>query len=310
MEALAFEHPEELGEQCEITRRRFGRGDRAPHAAAQHRRKGACPEQRPEPRDQQWKARERCDEESRRQPRQRERCSAQCERRRRWRRRAPLQERFRVQTGGDGLPDQRERLAQVERRGELRDRVLAAADRVGVGGREQPRRECRLASRRSRAAEQIEEATAPEEVQVVGVRVFGIAEARAVGAVPGEGAVEPRHAVLVIADRALAGVAPAQHPIVGDDEADEAGDRQDQPARVESPGAEGDTRDDEGEREDGEPRLRDARRARPRRTRVVAPRREALLVGCTHPRIGVARGDLGHGGGVSRTRQARASSCR
>ena len=186
----------------------------------------------------------------------------------------------------DRFADERERLAQVERRPQLGDGRLACAHHVARRRREQPGRQHRLARGRARAAQQLEETARAEEIEIVGVQVLGIAEALAARAPPGEARVEARDPVLVVADRVLARVGAAQHAIVRDDERDEAERGREQPARIEPLRAEGDAGEHDAQREHREPRLRDARRAAPRRGRIGAPRREAALVLGAHAASG------------------------
>jgi len=224
---------------------------------------------------------------------------------------APAHQRLGVQAARDRLADERERLAQVERRAQLSDRLLATAHFVARRRGQQPAGECRLARRGARAAQQFEETALAEQVEIVGVGMLGIAESLAAGAAASEVRIESRDGVFVVADRVLARVAPAQHAIVRDDQREEAEHGREQPARIESLRAERDPGEHDAEYEHGEARLRDARGAAGGAA-VASARRSARRCWYSARTRASASGppSVDHGGGVSRTRRARAPSCR
>jgi hypothetical protein len=119
--------------------------------------------------------------------------------------------------------------AQVERRAQLRDRLLPGSDRRGCRGFEQPAGERPLADARARRAEQLEERSLAEQVEVVGVGVVRIEEALAAAALPRPALLEPRQAGLVEGGRPLGLRAAPDQPVVDARRDDEGDDRQQDP---------------------------------------------------------------------------------
>jgi len=116
----------------------------------------------------------------------------------------------------DARPDvcagQRHGLAQVERRCQLRDRVLPVVHFVQRGRLFEPFRQSLFTRTRTGDREQLEAGAPPEEVQVVGVQVMLVAEPLAwfTGADPA--VLDPTEAEFVEADRTLSLIKRANDP--------------------------------------------------------------------------------------------------
>ena len=89
----------------------------------------------------------------------------------------PCDQQLTFNAGPDVVSCQRERLAQVERRRELANRVLAYEDFRRRCRIFQPPRQRLFARARAGDGQQLEERAAAEEIEVVGVKVFVVAKA-------------------------------------------------------------------------------------------------------------------------------------
>ena len=79
----------------------------------------------------------------------------------------------------DRLGESPQLFAEVQAVAQLGDRFLALADHVDLGGSEQPAREAVLAGRRARGAQELEQRSGSEQIEIDGVGMVLVEVARA-----------------------------------------------------------------------------------------------------------------------------------
>ena len=93
------------------------------------------------------------------------------------RRRGPIFERARIETHFEIFAEQREFFAQIEFVAEFDDDFVSFVDGRYWGRGCEPLRQAVFAHRQERGGKQLEEAAGAEDVEIIGINVFGIAEA-------------------------------------------------------------------------------------------------------------------------------------
>ena len=125
--------------------------------------------------------------------------------------RGPGSESIGMNALADGLGESPQLFAEVEAVAQLGDRLLALADRVDLGGREQPAREAVLAGRRARGAQELEQRAGSEQIEIDGIGMMLVEEARAGRSDPRPAILDAREAGLVVASRPRGERATLEH---------------------------------------------------------------------------------------------------
>ena len=153
-----------------------------------------------------------------------------------------------VDGGADIVAHEGELFAEIDAGAEFGDGLLAGGDFTGIAGGEEPFGESRFAGGGADGGEKFEERSAAEEIEIVGVDVFGIAESVALIAFadPFFVIAEAIEGAFEIVDAAPGGGALTIDAIVDDGEGDEDEERKKEPPSGDRAGAEGGDRDDDG----------------------------------------------------------------